>query len=727
MCIAAAPAPLQLYLFVSCICLDLLCVHLLGGVLCCICAETVRRRAVVEVLMNAPEGHAPAQNDTAATTNSSAGSTAPDANVQSLIEKALAKLSPERRAEAIDPKRKARSKDPAWKYGWWPDTSKKDFLQCIFCEKRVPAGVSRFKQHLAGGYGDAHGCEECPEIVKREMHDYLKKNSRTVFVSVPEVDANEEEEGAAAEPQAGTPVPSSGTRVKQARKKIAQASIANFVVSAAPKPQTQKHSKSVSAMLCKTPEEVVAERHKSNTSQPTLEHCTKKSKEAKQIVDDHIADFFYENGIPLNAINSRSWEIMVESIGQYGPGLRSPSYHELRVPLLDRAVNRTAELRKKHEEAWKEYGCTLMSDGWTDTSHRHLINFLANSPAGTFFLGSVDASSEVANAQMLADLLEKQIDKIGREYVVQVVTDNGSNFKAAGRLLMERIPHLFWTPCAAHCLDLMLEDIGKIKEFNTCINMAKKVCRFIYKHGRVLDQMRDKIGGDLVRPAVTRFATSFLTLASMHRHRNGLRALFVSEEWNKNSVASSSEGKQVVNIVLSMPFWNTMENCLRASQPLLIALRIADGDETPAAPEIMAAMDVAKNTIKESLKEKPSLLKEVLECYDKRWETQMEQKLYGAALFLNPGKYFDIREKDKRQAARLRSMFNDVFWKMVSDDDEQTQISKQADDYERFEGDCFSKPLAIRDRTKKNPSKFCVTIWLVHLFLVGYRNALTSM
>jgi hypothetical protein len=91
--------------------------------------------------------------------------------------------------------------------------------------------------------------------------------------------------------------------------------------------------------------------------------------------------------------------------------------------LLDRAVTRTTELRKKHEEAWKEYGCTLMSDGWTDTSHRHLINFLANSPAGTFFLGSVDASSEIANAEMLADLLKKQIDKIGEQYVVQVVTD----------------------------------------------------------------------------------------------------------------------------------------------------------------------------------------------------------------------------------------------------------------------------------------------------------------
>jgi len=243
-------------------------------------------------------------------------------------------------------------------------------------------------------------------------------------------------------------------------------------------------------MLCKTPEEVVAERHRSKTSQPTLEHYTEKDKEAKQVVDDHVADFFYENAIPLNVINSRSWEIMLESIGQYGPGYHSPTYREIREPLLERVVNRTLELRKKHEEAWKEYGCTLMSDGWTDTSHRHLIRFLANSPAGTFFVGSVDATSEMADAQMLADLLEKQVDKIGKEYVVQVVTDNGVNFKAAGRILMERIPHLFWTPCAAHCLNLMLQDIGEIKDFCTAINEAKKVCRFLYKHDRLLDQTR---------------------------------------------------------------------------------------------------------------------------------------------------------------------------------------------------------------------------------------------
>ncbi|XP_066392488.1 uncharacterized protein [Miscanthus floridulus] len=373
-----------------------------------------------------------------------ASSASPD--VATLVERAIAKLPPELAAQAVDTKRKAKSQDPGWKYGWWLDASKKDFVQCIFCKKIVPSGIKRFKQHLARGYGDAVGCE----------------------------DEEQQDDATAVEEPAAVPEPSSGTKVKQ-KKRIAQAAISSFTITAAPKPATQKMSRSVSSMLCKSPEEVVEERHRSKHSQPTLEHCTKKSKEAKVVVDDHVADFFYENRIPLKVINSRSWEVLIESIGQYGPGYRSPSYHDIRVPLLEKAVNRTSELRKKHEEAWKEYGYTIMFDGWTDTSHRHLINFLANSPAGTFFLGSVDASSEIANGPLLADLLEKQIDKVGKEHVVQIVTNNGANFKAAGRLLMERIPHLFWTPCATHCLDLLLEDIGKIKEFNTCINMAKKM------------------------------------------------------------------------------------------------------------------------------------------------------------------------------------------------------------------------------------------------------------
>ena len=44
--------------------------------------------------------------------------------------------------------------------------------------------------------------------------------------------------------------------------------------------------------------------------------------------------------------------------------------------------------------------------------------------------------------------------------MVQIVTDNGSAFVKAGKLLMKKY-NLYWTPCAAHCIDLMFEDISK--------------------------------------------------------------------------------------------------------------------------------------------------------------------------------------------------------------------------------------------------------------------------
>jgi hypothetical protein len=85
---------------------------------------------------------------------------------------------------------------------------------------------------------------------------------------------------------------------------------------------------------------------------------------------------------------------------------------------------------------------------------------------------------------------------------------------------MDRFPTLFWTPSVVHCLDLMLEDIGKIKEFSGCIAKAKKITRYIYGHGRIHDLMRTKTNGrDLVRHTTTRFATAFLILASMWKQR----------------------------------------------------------------------------------------------------------------------------------------------------------------------------------------------------------------
>jgi hypothetical protein len=253
----------------------------------------------------------------------------------------------------------------------------------------------------------------------------------------------------------------------------------------------------------------------------------------------------------------------------------------------------------------------------------------------------------------------------------------------------------------------MLEDIGKIVEFKRCISRARQVTTFIYRHGKLLDATRE-IGGDLVRPAVTRFATAFLTLQSIFKHKQALRCLFVSDDWTRSKLSSTKAGKKVTEILLSTNFWNSVQDCIRASQPLLIVLRIVDGDEKPAMPEVAADMDMEKTKITSSFDGRELMKKKLLAIINRRWEEQMEVKLYGAALFLNPNKFFELQRNDprKREMGKIRAAFNEVLWKMVQDDALQSVIRKQADDYMNMAGPAFSSPLAIREQQKKSPSKF---------------------
>ena len=82
--------------------------------------------------------------------------------------------------------------------------------------------------------------------------------------------------------------------------------------------------------------------------------------------------------------------------------------------------------------------------------------------------------------------MNKIVEEVGEENVVQVVTDNEASFKADGMLLMEKCKHLFWSHCAAHCIDLMLEDIGNIKQIKETLDQAKMITSFIYNSSKVV-------------------------------------------------------------------------------------------------------------------------------------------------------------------------------------------------------------------------------------------------
>ena len=124
-----------------------------------------------------------------------------------------------------------------------------------------------------------------------------------------------------------------------------------------------------------------------------------------------------------------------------------------------------------------------MSDGWTSRTNKTLINFLVNCPFGTMFVKSIDASSFMKTREKTFELLDTFVEQIGEANVVQVVSDNGSNYVLAGKLLEAKRPNLYWTPCAAHYLDLILEDIGKIPRIAKTLEMAIQLIGYTYNHG----------------------------------------------------------------------------------------------------------------------------------------------------------------------------------------------------------------------------------------------------
>ena len=226
-------------------------------------------------------------------------------------------------------------------------------------------------------------------------------------------------------------------------------------------------------------------------------------------------------------------------------------------------------------------------------------------------------------------LMDRVVESVGEEHIVQIVTDNGANFKKAGQLLMDKRTHLFWTPCAAHCIDLILEEIGRKTKVASLIKACRGITRFIYDHSWVLGLMKRYTNNHaLVRPGLTRFATHFLAMESLVRFRTELIQMFASEEWllSKWGNATSGPGFEVPNLMRDNKFWKKVRKVLKVFEPLVKVLRLVDGDDKPTMGFIYEAMDRAKQAIMENVRYHEKYIKII----DARWNDQLHHPLHAA-------------------------------------------------------------------------------------------------
>nr|XP_018686228.1 PREDICTED: uncharacterized protein LOC103993628 [Musa acuminata subsp. malaccensis] len=582
-------------------------------------------------------------------------------------------------------------KDPGWKYNYLKDPKDPNVVTCIFCEKTTGGGIFHAKQHQVGNLKNVSACKMCPPDVKEELLAYMndKKIQRNESYEIsPEDDIQyltDDDEGV----DHSENVNASGKRISHKKGKEVMIS-----------KKTKKGP--MDLYMFQESKKVIRGQKGAKLIQTGINDDCDEEIRARTI--QHIARFFYQAGIPINACHLDSFKEMIEAIGRYGPKLRPPSYHELRCPLLKKELEYTNDLLKGHKNTWVKHGCSIMSDAWTDMRQKSIINFMVNCSLGTMFVKSIYASSFIRSGEKTFELLDKFVEEIGEQNVIQVITDNGSNYVLAGELLQAKREHLYWTPCAAHCIDLMLEDIGKISYIKMTLERAIFLVGFLYSHTGTLNMMRGFTSKkELVRYGVTRFTTSFLTLQSVYRQKHNLINMLTSNKWVSSKWAKDAKGKRASDIISMSFFWNQIVYTLKVMSPLVRVLRLIYNEKKPAMGYIYKAMDRAKETIQKSFGGNEEKYKHIFAIIDKRWECQLHHPLHAAGYYLNSE--FFYKDSSIKFNVEVVSGLYQCIARLVPDIEIQDKIINELSLYKNAEG-LFGNPMAIRSRTTLSPAEW---------------------
>ena len=315
-----------------------------------------------------------------------------------------------------------------------------------------------------------------------------------------------------------------------------------------------------------------------------------------------IARFFYISFTPLEAIKGEAFQKMFNHIA--GPGFKPPSYGELRGKYLKQEVAEIKESIEAHKAEWKKTGCSILIDDWTNSYGVTICNFFVNSPKGTVFLKSLDASDNCKTVDGIFEMIDGIVEEVGEENVVQVVTRNESNYKAAGKMLVEKRRRLFWMPCAIDSINLMLEGFEKkLHIHRDTVAKGKRITSYIYSRSSLIDLLHHFTKGkDLVRPGVTKFATCYITLKCLYDNKGPLEKMFTSKQWKSSFFAGTTCGKFVKGVVMDDKFWKSIVVCLIGASPLIKLLHLVSLDKEPVIGFIYEEMKRVKEKIQHAFK-----------------------------------------------------------------------------------------------------------------------------
>ncbi|XP_042487008.1 uncharacterized protein LOC122067238 [Macadamia integrifolia] len=329
-----------------------------------------------------------------------------------------------------------------------------------------------------------------------------------------------------------------------------------------------------------------------------------------------LPEIFIKNNISFNVVQSDVFINFVKCTTCYGPSVPIPSYGTLRGRIILEARKDLEKYADEVKYSWKQTGCTIMSDSWTDLKKRSFLNVIAYSPDGALFLKSEECSHVRLTASYTFDILDREIQSISPNLVVQLILDNASNYSSALDMLTGKYRWLFKTRCSEECsharltasytFDILDREIQSIS--------PNLVVHLILDNASNYSSALDMLTGKYCWLFKTRCVAHGINLMLKDIYKKSiveveekLRLLVASAEWRSLRNSRSVETDRVVDTIQRESFWNDSKEILRFMEPFIRVLRLVDGDGATLG-YLYEAMERAKESIEDLDKELKRLL-----------------------------------------------------------------------------------------------------------------------
>ncbi|KAF2885607.1 hypothetical protein ILUMI_20549 [Ignelater luminosus] len=292
-----------------------------------------------------------------------------------------------------------------------------------------------------------------------------------------------------------------------------------------------------------------------------------------------LAMAIYATGSSLNMTENKYW----------------PSRHNLSSTLLQNVYN-NVQLQVQNSLA-NAYVVGIQCDGWSNIRNASIINFIVTTPQPVFYK-TVSTEEHRHTGQYVAEQIEAVFTDIGINKVIACCTDNAANMKKAWDLLQKKYadkPISFYG-CAAHTLNLLVNDITKLNTTDILINSAKAIIKII-KSKSVLTSAFFNLQREkqeprkciLKLPVATRWASIVLSFESLLKNKNILKALAINDEYQ-----DLIEKRNKTNILDDDIFWKKIESFLKILQPLKKWITVLESDECRINEVTEALIEIEK-------------------------------------------------------------------------------------------------------------------------------------